>query len=161
MVAVAAEAAAAVTLRGKLEITATAVGQAATVTAKVASDGFVVPLLQVRLGPARLPVERPRPERWWVLGGNDNVGKPVVSTDMYSFAGGFARGVNLPREGRANCAMKMNSTHVLLLGGEDSDRRFWLVDTYTASWTDTGVMAPPGFGEGAHCGPVRTRCHPR
>ena len=63
------------------------------------------------------------PNTWWVMGGLINGYQPTQTTEIYRRGGLFEKYVDLPKTGRANCAKLLNKTHLILLGGEDKDRR--------------------------------------
>lgn len=68
---------------------------------------------------------------WWITGGNDD-GYLEQTTEIFNvFDNDFNFGVDLPKPNVDHNLINVNSTHMVLLGGDDSrDHSVYIIDRF-------------------------------
>jgi len=74
--------------------------------------------------------------QWWVTGGHDNSQNFLSSTELFTVGQGFSAYTNLPVALGYHNLVKVDDTHVMLLGGNVDSSKVWLFDLDAEAWSE-------------------------
>ncbi|CAM6054615.1 unnamed protein product [Sphagnum tenellum] len=88
----------------------------------------------MRVGRSDAAAVQLSPTKWWVTGGRNFV-EYLKSTEIYTVGEGFSSYVDLPTSRYFHNLVKVDDTHVMLLGGQSSNTKAWMFNTEDETWT--------------------------
>jgi hypothetical protein len=72
---------------------------------------------------------------WWISGGTSGISGALSSTELYTVGLGFSSYENLPLDEANHVMIKINTSHVMMIGGRFLCGQSWLFNINTAMWT--------------------------